>query len=96
MRRRLHAGFACFQSSKETFLAHLEGFPDYAESFRCDAGWFQLRPNHFCVIPKLYEVTPSTVQIKCDNDPAILLGSGFGMQRTNRAQVELTQPQGLA
>ena len=36
------------------------------------------------------------VQIRCNDDPAILLSSGFEMQSTNRAQVELTQPQGLS
>ena len=36
------------------------------------------------------------VQIKCNNDPAILLSSGFQMQSTNRAQVELAQPQSLS
>jgi hypothetical protein len=36
------------------------------------------------------------VQIRCNNDPAILLSSGFQMQSTNRAQVELTKPDGLS
>src|SRR5881394_208265 len=36
------------------------------------------------------------VQIRCNNDPAILLSSGFQMQSTNRAQVELTQPLSLS
>jgi len=36
------------------------------------------------------------VQIRCNNDPAILLSSGFEMQSTNRAQVELTKPQSLS
>ena len=36
------------------------------------------------------------VQIRCNNDPAILLSSGFEMQSTNRSQVELTQPQSLS
>ena len=36
------------------------------------------------------------VQIRCNNDAAILLSSGFQMQSTNRAQVELTQPQSLS
>ena len=36
------------------------------------------------------------VQIRCNNDPAILLSSGFQMQSTNRAQVELTKPEGLS
>jgi len=36
------------------------------------------------------------VQMKCNNDPAILLGSGFEMQSTNRAQVELTKPEALS
>jgi hypothetical protein len=36
------------------------------------------------------------VQMKCNNDPAILLGSGFEMQSTNRAQTELTRPDGLS
>jgi hypothetical protein len=36
------------------------------------------------------------VQIRCNNDPAILLSSGFEMQSTNRAQVELPQPQSLS
>ncbi|HYX31437.1 MAG TPA: fibronectin type III domain-containing protein [Pyrinomonadaceae bacterium] len=36
------------------------------------------------------------VQIKCNNDPATLLSSGFQMQSTNRAQIELSQPTGLA
>ena len=36
------------------------------------------------------------VQIRCNNDPAILLSSGFQMQSTNRAQVELSQPQSLS
>lgn len=35
------------------------------------------------------------VQINCRNDPALLLSSGFSMQSTNRAQVELEQPTGL-
>jgi hypothetical protein len=36
------------------------------------------------------------VQMRCNNDPAILLSSGFEMQSTNRAQVELTKPDGLS
>jgi len=36
------------------------------------------------------------VQIRCNNDPAILLSSGFQMQSTNRAQVELTKPEGFS
>ena len=36
------------------------------------------------------------VQIRCNNDPAILLSSGFEMQSTNRAQIELTKPQSLS
>src|SRR5437762_4741487 len=36
------------------------------------------------------------VQIRCNNDPAILLSSGFQMQSTNRAQVELTKPVSFA
>jgi hypothetical protein len=36
------------------------------------------------------------VQIRCNNDPAILLSSGFEMQSTNRAQVELTKPDGFS
>jgi hypothetical protein len=36
------------------------------------------------------------VQIRCNNDPAILLSSGFQMQSTNRAQVELPKPDGLS
>jgi hypothetical protein len=32
----------------------------------------------------------------CNNDPAILLSSAFEMQSTNRAQVELPQPQSLS
>jgi hypothetical protein len=36
------------------------------------------------------------VQIRCNNDPAILLSSGFQMQSTNRTQVELTKPVGLS
>jgi len=36
------------------------------------------------------------VQMKCNNDPAILLSSGFEMQSTNRAQVELTKPEALS
>jgi hypothetical protein len=36
------------------------------------------------------------VQISCNNDPAILLSSGFQMQSTNRPQVELTQPLSLS
>jgi hypothetical protein len=36
------------------------------------------------------------VQMMCKNDPAILLSSGYSMQSTNRAQVELTQPQSLS
>jgi hypothetical protein len=35
------------------------------------------------------------VQTRCNNDPAILLSSGFQMQSTNRAQVELTKTIGL-
>lgn len=33
-------------------------------------------------------------QIRCNNDPAILLSSGSQMQSTNRARVELTNPTG--
>jgi len=33
------------------------------------------------------------VQMRCNNDPAILLSSGFQMQSTNRAQTELTKPE---
>ena len=36
------------------------------------------------------------VQIRCNNDPAILLSSGFQMQSTNRTQVELIKPAGLS
>jgi hypothetical protein len=36
------------------------------------------------------------VQIRCNDDPAILLSSGFEMQSTNRAQTELTKPTGLS
>jgi len=36
------------------------------------------------------------VQMKCNNDPAILLSSGFQMQSTNRAQTELSKPGGLS
>jgi hypothetical protein len=36
------------------------------------------------------------VQIRCNNDAAILLSSGFEMQSTNRAQVELTKPLSLS
>lgn len=36
------------------------------------------------------------VQIKCNNDAAVLLSSGFEMQSTNRAQVELTKPEALS
>jgi len=35
------------------------------------------------------------VQINCNNDPAILLSSGFQAMSTNRAQAPLDQPQGL-
>jgi len=36
------------------------------------------------------------VQIRCNDDAAILLSSGFEMQSTNRAQTELTKPTGLS
>jgi len=36
------------------------------------------------------------VQMKCNNDPAILLTSGFQMQSTNRTQVELSKPESLS
>ncbi|HYX29674.1 MAG TPA: fibronectin type III domain-containing protein [Pyrinomonadaceae bacterium] len=35
------------------------------------------------------------VQINCQNDPALLLSTGFQMQSTNRAQIELDQPTSL-
>ena len=35
------------------------------------------------------------VQMTCNNDPALLLNSGFEAQSTNRASVQLDQPQGL-
>ena len=35
------------------------------------------------------------VQMTCNNDPALLLGSGFEAQSTNRASVPLEQPQSL-
>ena len=35
------------------------------------------------------------VQMKCDDDLALLLSSGFQAQSTNRAQTTLEQPQGL-
>lgn len=35
------------------------------------------------------------VQLMCNGDPALLLTSGFEMQSTNRASVELEKPQGL-
>ena len=35
------------------------------------------------------------VQMSCNNDPALLLGSGFDAQSTNRASVPLEQPQSL-
>jgi hypothetical protein len=35
------------------------------------------------------------VQINCNNDMALLLGSGFQAQNVNNAQVPLTQPEGL-
>jgi hypothetical protein len=37
----------------------------------------------------------SYVQINCNNDMALLLGSGFQAMSTNRAQSPLDQPQGL-
>lgn len=36
------------------------------------------------------------VQMSCNNDPALLLGSGFEAQSTNRASVPLEQPVSLA
>ncbi len=36
------------------------------------------------------------VQINCNNDQALLLSSGFQMQSTNRASVQLDKPEGLA
>jgi hypothetical protein len=35
------------------------------------------------------------VQMKCNNDPAVLLSSGFPMQSTSRASVPLDKPEGL-
>lgn len=35
------------------------------------------------------------VQIKCNNDPALLLSSGFEAQSTNRASIPLEKPSGL-
>ena len=35
------------------------------------------------------------MQMTCNNDPALLLGSGFEAQSTNRASVPLEQPQSL-
>jgi len=35
------------------------------------------------------------VQMNCNDDPALLLGSGFQAQSTNRASVPLEQPQSL-
>src|SRR5947207_3533814 len=36
------------------------------------------------------------VQMMCNEDPALLLGSGFQMQSTNRASTPLEKPQGLS
>jgi len=53
------------------------------------------RNNSRQVLVEMLRKVATYVQLMCNNDPALLLTSGFEMQSTNRASVELEKPQAL-
>lgn len=83
------ATMASLQSAKDDFTAKLAAADTGGQADTA------AKNNSRQTLLGLLRQNAAYVQMMCNNDMATLLGSGYQAQSTNRASVQLEQPQGL-